>query len=246
MKLEAAGVTHVGRVRRANEDALLVRPEHGILAVADGMGGHPAGEVAAALAVRALVDAFPRRPSPRMLPATLLHTLRGAVAAANRAMEIHATLDPATAGMGTTLTALAFLPGGAAAALAHVGDSRAYLLRAGRLAQLTEDHTWVQEQVAAGVLTPAAARRHARAATLTSALGEVDGPERLDARLLEPVTGDVYLLCSDGLSGMLEDHRLAELMRANPAPAAAAAALIEAGNAAGGRDNLTAVVARLA
>jgi len=244
VKLDAAGATHVGRVRRGNEDALLVRPEHGILAVADGMGGHPAGHVASALAVRALVDAFPRPASARMLPATLLSRLRGAVQAANRAMVSHATLDPAAAGMGTTLTALAFLPGGPAA-LAHVGDSRAYQLRDGRFTRLTEDHTWVQQQVAAGALTPAAARRHPRAAMLTSALGEPAGPERLDARLLDVAPGDLYLLCSDGLSGMLEDFELDEIIRSSATPAAAVDALIEAGNAAGGRDNLTAVVARL-
>jgi protein phosphatase len=244
VRLRAAGGTHVGRVRAGNEDALLVHPERGLLAVADGMGGHAAGEVASALAIRALEAACPRLASPRMLPETLLGQLRGAVAAANTAMVEYAVAVPEAAGMGTTLTILGFMPGGGAA-LVHVGDSRAYRLRDGALVQLTEDHTWVQAQVEAGMLAPDEARRHPHAAVLTSALGTPGGPERLDGVLLDTAPGDVYLLCSDGLSGMLEDHELADLLSGHPEPATAVGALIVAGNAAGGRDNLTAVVARL-
>lgn len=236
VRWEVAGATDVGRVRAHNEDTFRVDTERGILIVADGMGGHAAGEVASALAAETVHSLLTRTASEEE------RDLKRAVRAADAAIIRHAEGDPACRGMGTTLVACALRDDGSFH-LAHVGDSRAYLLHAGELAQLTRDHTWVQEQVDAGRISAARARRHSMAHVITRALGAGgENPDLLDGRL-EP--GDLLLLATDGLTGMVNDARLREiLLGAGPLPALCES-LIAAANEAGGRDNVTTVLARV-
>jgi serine/threonine protein phosphatase PrpC len=240
LRWEAAGGSHVGRVRRGNEDAFLVDAPRGLVLVADGMGGHAAGEVASALAretvgtllARALDEGVPEEE----LPAVMHESIR----AAHAEILAYAARHPDARGLGTTLTAGILLPQGRLH-LVHVGDSRAYRLRDGVLAQLTRDHTWVQREVDAGRLTPAAARRHPLAHIITRALG-VDSAARPDLLREALLPGDVLLLCTDGLTGMVEDGELARVLASGLPIPERVEALIHAANHHGGDDNVTAVV----
>lgn len=238
VRFNATAITDNGLRRPENEDAYLVDVEKGLFCVADGMGGHAAGEVASRMAVDVLAREM-ARPDAGALDARL----RGAVVAANRAVLEAAERDPALAGMGTTLTALALALDDGGFTIAHVGDSRAYLLRHGELRQLTTDHTWVQQQVDAGLLSPRDARRHPLSSMLTRAVGIAADPEvdiiRGD---LEP--GDLLLLCSDGLTGMVEDDELAYILARDLPLDDAARELADAANRNGGADNITAVLIR--
>jgi PPM family protein phosphatase len=238
----AHGLTDRGLKRPRNEDALLVAPTARILAVADGMGGHAAGNVASRIAVETLAGAFPKAPSPRILAATLGRRLQDVFAAANLAILGHAAAHRGCRGMGTTMTALAPLAATAECVIAHVGDSRAYRLRAGELVRLTHDHTWVQQQVDAGILTPAAARGHRLSSMLTRVLGtELTGPA--DVVVADAVPGDIFLLCSDGLTNMVEDSDLRLLLGAELPLDALAAELVAEANRRGGADNITVLLA---
>jgi serine/threonine protein phosphatase PrpC len=221
--------TFVGRVRRVNEDSYLALPP--VYAVADGMGGHDAGDVASALAIEALIACARSRPLSA-------EAVLAALDDANRA--IIARDEPN--GMGTTLTGLAALEaaGGDRLMVFNVGDSRVYRLGGGRFDQVTVDHSEVQELVLAGVLTREQARTHPRRNVVTRALGS-DPVLRADHWLLPAVGGDRYLLCSDGLYSELSDEAIARLLAAGDAQQAAAA-LVTAANDAGGHDNITAVV----
>ncbi len=203
------------------------------------MGGHAAGEVASRLAVEVLAREMARPDVDAALDARL----RAAVATANRAILEAAERDPALAGMGTTLTALALARDDGGFTIAHVGDSRAYLFRHGELDQLTADHTWVQQQVDAGMLTPEEARGHPLSSVLTRAVGIAADPEvdiiRGD---LEP--GDLILLCSDGLTGMVDDDELAYILASDLPLDRAARELADAANRNGGADNITAILIR--
>ena len=240
VRWRAAGATDVGRVRQGNEDAFLVDEARGVFLVADGMGGHAAGEIASDVATQAvgrtLVEGVDRGLSPDELAQAMVRSFR----AADRAIAEHVGAHPETEGMGTTVTAMVVCRDGSYR-LGHVGDSRAYLLREGKLAQLTRDHTWVQGEVDAGRLTPAAARRHRYAHILTRALGAdpSDVPD-LQAGRLEP--GDLLLLCTDGLTGMIPDRYLARLLLGCDTPEDRVRQMIELANRRGGRDNVTAVV----
>jgi serine/threonine protein phosphatase PrpC len=242
MLWRAAALTDRGRVRKRNEDAYLVAPRARLLAVADGMGGHAAGDVASRLAIQTLEAAFARAPSPRIRAPALARRLLGAFDAANESILQHARLHRETSGMGTTLTALMPLQSSAQAVIAHVGDSRAYRVRDGELVQLTRDHTWVQQQVDAGMLAPAEARRHRLASVLSRVLGtESVGPA--DTFVIDVLPGDRYLLCSDGLTNMIEDADLrAMLIREQPLELHARD-LVEAANLRGGHDNVTVILA---
>ena len=228
-------LTDTGRQRSVNEDAGLAveSAQGGLYAVADGMGGHAAGELAANLALDALGSTFlqgkQRRPPPERLAE--------AVQAANMEVMRHAVGE--YVGMGTTLVALAIDRG--AAILAHVGDSRAYLLRGGELTRLTEDHSWVAEQVRLGNLTEAEARDHQWRSVVSNALG---GEERVRLELYGfPLKrGDRLLLCSDGLSGVVEEQDLRVMLDWRLPPELTAQRLIDAANALGGPDNVTAVI----
>jgi serine/threonine protein phosphatase PrpC len=221
--------TSTGRVRRVNEDSYLVAPP--IFAVADGMGGHDAGEVASAVAIDVL--ARYARGGPLSVDAVL-----AALDEANRAVigrdEAHR--------MGTTVTGLASLvtSAGSQVMVFNVGDSRVYRLAGDQFGQLTVDHSEVQELVLSGAITPEQARIHPRRNIVTRALGS-DFVVRPDHWLLPPLAGDRYLVCSDGLTGELTDEEILPLLRAGNQQEAATA-LVAAADEAGGHDNTTVIV----
>lgn len=237
----ASGLTHRGLRRGRNEDALLVRPASRLYAVADGMGGHAAGDVASRLAVDILGAAFARAPSRRILAPALTTRLLAAFDAANAAILSHSSRNPDCAGMGTTLTALCPLVAVPQCVIAHVGDSRAYRMRAGELSQLTHDHTWVQQQVDAGMLTPPQARHHPLSSVLNRVLGTAAvGPA--DTMVVDAAPGDLFLLCSDGLTTMVDDRDLRTLLLRDVTLEQHAHELIEAANLRGGDDNISVVL----
>ncbi|MCU0306303.1 MAG: Stp1/IreP family PP2C-type Ser/Thr phosphatase [Thermoleophilia bacterium] len=229
--VELAHASDTGRVRAHNEDRGVVAPP--LLGVADGMGGARAGEVASGMAAGALEDVAGARLTPERLQA--------AVEQANRDIRQAAAADPSRAGMGTTVTAGLLQDG--RLHLVHVGDSRAYLWRGGRLVRLTDDHSVVGEMVRRGTITAEQAERHPHRHVVTRALGADDRVE-VDAADLDLDDGDVLLFCSDGLCGPVEDPQIAEVLAAAPDLGAAARGLVEAANAAGGPDNVTVVLAR--
>jgi serine/threonine protein phosphatase PrpC len=222
-----------GLQRRANEDSLLARSP--LFVVADGMGGAQAGEVASRIAVESFGAGLGDTTAPEQSLA------EHALAANTRIYEL-AQGDPDRAGMGTTLTAV--YVGEREVSIAHVGDSRAYCLRAGELLRLTDDHSLVDELIRQGRLTPAEAEDHPQRSIITRALGPEAAVE-VDTRSFHARAGDVYLLCSDGLTTMLSEGRLAEILQANPRLREAGEALIAAANEAGGRDNITVILLRL-
>jgi len=231
--LRAGSATDVGRVRTVNQDCLLVTD--GLFAVADGMGGHVGGEVAARVAVEALEEHF--QPGDSEDP--LLH----AIQEANRAVWDRARQDTSLRGMGTTITAVALVSvdGEERLVVANVGDSRAYLLQAGEFSQLTADHSLVEEMVRAGELSEAEAVGHPHRHILTRALG-VEPEIDIDSWLIPPHTGDRLLLCSDGLVNEVADDQIAEVLRQESEPEAAANRLVELARAHGGADNITVVI----
>ncbi len=224
----AAGVTSdIGKVREGNEDSFLV--EHPLYAVADGMGGHRGGEVASHLALETVERGF------REGTGSIADQIR----AANRAVFERSAVDRSVTGMGTTLTAALITPQGLQ--IAHVGDSRAYLLRGGALRQLTEDHTLINRMVRAGEITPDEAEVHPHRNVLLRALGteaDVDVDEQ-DIGLLD---GDRVILCSDGLTNMITEEQILAIATAAATPQEAADRLVRAANRAGGIDNITVVV----
>lgn len=244
MTWEYAARSDRGLRRRRNEDALLVAPERRLFAVADGMGGHPAGDVASALAVATLGAAIPRAPSPRIGEAALARRLRVAFAAAHSALIAHGRAQPSCYGLGTTMTALAPLRSQAGCVIAHVGDSRAYLLRAGQLRQLTHDHTWVQEQVDLGMLSPAQAASHPYASILLRVLGGGGDPGPADIHVETFQPGDLFLLCTDGLSGVIAAADLQALLARDLPLPVLADQLVAATLLRGAPDNLTLVLLR--
>ncbi|HSJ06884.1 MAG TPA: PP2C family serine/threonine-protein phosphatase [Longimicrobiales bacterium] len=241
MHWQGVGLTHRGLRRRRNEDALLVRPETRLYAVADGMGGHAAGDIASRLAVDTLDAAFTRPPSPRIRAAAMAQRLVSAFEIANRAILEHSVADQACSGMGTTLTAVCPLAAVPQCVIAHIGDSRLYRLRERELMQLTGDHTWVQQQVDAGMLTPAQARHHPLSSVLNRVLGtEAVGPA--DTLVVDVRPGDLLLLCSDGLTTMLEDDDIRGLLDRDVPLDRHARDLVETANLYGGHDNITVIV----
>ncbi len=226
--------TDTGRQRNANEDALFVRAP--IFVVADGMGGALAGEVASKAAAEAFDVDLPDEPPERVL--------RETIAAANRQIHDLARTDPSRAGMGTTITAAIVNARSEEVGIGHVGDSRAYRLRDGKLDRLTRDHSLVEEMRRKGQLTEAQAEDHPQRSIITRALGPEPEVE-VDVQTVPVAPGDVFLLCSDGLTTMLDDERIARLLSAASSLEAAVRALIDEANRAGGRDNITALAFRL-
>ena len=238
MRLSSFAGTDVGRARSGNEDSYFCGRT--VFAVADGLGGHQGGEVASAAAVEPLAALDGREFAE---PGEAAEALAAAIREGNAAILERAAGDPGLWGMGTTVTAAA-LAGERHLQLAHVGDSRAYLLRDGSLEQLTTDHTVVGELVRRGRLTPEQAAIHPERSILTRAVGldprvPVDTPDPLELH-----DGDQVLLCSDGLTEAVDDDRIAELLSAAAAGDAACRSLIDAANAAGGPDNITVVLLR--
>ena len=228
----AVGVrTDVGRVREGNEDSYLAEPP--LFAIADGMGGHSAGEVASETAVKVISDGAAQVSSedPRSL-ARLLNN-------ANAAIYTKAQSDAALLGMGTTCTLV--MAGEGIAHIAHVGDSRAYRLREGAIEQLTDDHTLVGRMVREGQISAEEAQHHPQRNVITNALG-LDSNIAVDLREIEARAGDRLLLCSDGLSSMVSDSDIAAAANAAEDPQQAAEALVELALEAGGEDNITVLV----
>jgi serine/threonine protein phosphatase PrpC len=231
----AYGVTDTGRRRLRNEDAFICEPP--LFAVADGMGGARAGEVAARLAAAALEEAGTETRGEQGVTDLIVE--------ANRRIWERALTDPATAGMGTTVTAALVDARSGTVAVGHVGDSRAYLLRDGTLEQLTTDHSLVAELVQSGVLTPEEALRHPQRSAITRALGTEPSVD-VETLTVEGRPGDLYLVCSDGVPVMLADEDIfAAIDTSGRDPAAAAEALVAAANARGGEDNITVVLFEL-
>ena len=236
MKLAWGASSHVGMVRQQNEDAFVA--ESNVFAVADGMGGHNAGEVASALAVEGL----------RRAAAAGFSAAEGLIAAIN---TTNATIHEASGGlseqrgMGTTLTALVPLPATDGepqrVVVANVGDSRIYLWRGDELKQVSADHSYVQELLSEGLITAAEARIHPRRNIVTRALG-IEGDVNADSWVLPMVVGDRYVLCSDGLVDEVDDAEIAAILRASTNPQVAADHLVQVANNHGGRDNTTVVV----
>jgi PPM family protein phosphatase len=230
---EQYAATDTGRQRRANEDALLARSP--LFVVADGMGGAQAGEVASRIAVDHFRRGLEQTADPELALAELARAANARIYERSHTRSEHA-------GMGTTLTAI--YVGEQEVSVAHVGDSRAYLLRGGKLARLTEDHSLVDELMRQGRLTPEEAVEHPQRSVITRALGP-EGSVEVDTRTFPARDGDVYLVCSDGLTTMVSENELAATLTAHPRLPEAGDALIAAANDAGGRDNITVVLLRL-
>jgi serine/threonine protein phosphatase PrpC len=243
MKITAFGLTDVGRRRESNEDDFLLEPGSGVYAVADGMGGHAAGEIASHLAIDTLREVLHRddRAIERRSVDDVTEWLRGAVVEANRRICDSIRLHEERRGMGTTVVAL--VHAGDDAVVGHVGDSRMYLLREDELVRMTSDHSWVNEQVKLGLMNDDTAQRHPMRNIVTRALGS--RPDVLvDVASLQVRAGDVLLLCSDGLNTMLSDEQIRAIVAGNRHdPEAACRALVEEANRHGGEDNVTVVVA---
>ena len=227
MRIEVGSATDIGRVRERNEDSILVEPP--LYVVADGMGGHRGGQVASQLALETLEE----------LAAGDGGSLAEHVRRANRAVWDRALEDERLAGMGTTLTAARIE--GSSALIAHVGDSRAYLLREGMLRQLTTDHTLVARMVGSGEITEAEADVHPHKNVLTRAIG-TDEQVEVDEDTVELEAGDRLLLCSDGLTGMVTEDQIQAILEHSDGATQAADRLVKAANRAGGIDNISVVV----
>jgi serine/threonine protein phosphatase PrpC len=227
MRIDAVGATDIGRVRDHNEDGFLV--EAPLFAVADGVGGHLGGEVASRLALETLHVQFAHRKG----------TLVEQVHEANRAVYERSSSDPSVAGMGTTLTVV--VVEGDRIRLAHVGDSRAYLLRGGELRPLTDDHTLVQLMVDRGEISSEEARVHPQRNVVTRVIG-TEPEVVVDEGIIDLQAGDRVLLCSDGLTAMLDDEEIATILIESADPRIVADRLVRAANDAGGVDNVTVVL----
>lgn len=247
IQLRVSGLTDVGRARRHNEDCYEIDEDRHLFVVADGMGGHSHGEVASRIAVDTIrrvvqlgfefgTDGERKRGDEPLQHTTLLgKAIRTAHDQVLRAIIRDASLQ----GMGTTVVGL--LLDESTAALAHVGDSRAYRYRGGELELLTQDHTWVHEQVRAGYLSEEQARRHPLKNVVTRALGS-EREVQVDLQEVEIAPGDIFLICSDGLTTMLHDTDIRTILAAGGSLDATCQALVEESNARGGLDNVTVIL----
>jgi protein phosphatase len=239
MKADACALTDSGLCRSNNEDAVFADAANGLFILADGMGGHAAGEVASAMAVATIRRHLPPLAPP---PPAAADCLQRAVVDAGREIHQAALADPQRRGMGTTLSVL-YLDG-ETAQLAHVGDSRIYRLRNGLLEQLSIDHSLVAEQLRQGLISQEEARASQLRNILLQAVGLEDQVEVFLCR--QPLKrDDLYLLCSDGLNDMLDDGQIGNLLNRELPPEQIAAGLIEAANNAGGRDNISVIVLKI-
>ena len=254
-RIDAFGLTDVGKKRKHNEDAFALDAPEGFFVVADGMGGHAAGEVAAKITVETIGEfiAATQQKEEATWPFKYNHELdfnsnRLAVAIekANERVMAAVAAQPWLKGMGTTVVA-GLLNDHKVVSLAHVGDSRAYLYRAGELSRLTDDHSWVHEQVTAGILTEEEAKTHPLKNVVTRALG--GGPSVTpDLREMEFLAGDVILFCSDGLTTMLSDEEIRDTITASGEAATSEThchSLVDLANEKGGVDNITVVFVRI-
>jgi len=242
VKLLHAARTDVGMIRSGNEDNFTVdaSPTRGIFIVADGMGGHAAGEVASEMAVRIVQREL--SPVRDLDSEDVVQMVATALKRANRAIHDRTLTETDKQGMGTTVSAL--LLAGTRYLIGQVGDSRVYLFRDGSLTQLTKDHSYVQEQVDAGFLTPEQARYHPYSNVITRCVGAGQDVEP-DIYRGEVRPGDLFLVASDGLTGMVEDRRLAQLLGSRAEPERKVQSLISEANGRGGLDNITAILVQV-
>jgi len=243
MKARAAGLSDLGRCRKVNQDQFLLDSSLGLYAIADGMGGHAAGEVASDLAINALAGSLRNQKesgSGLWTPERAAELLRQALNEGNRKICDSVATRVEWRGMGTTMVALVLA--GETAVIGYVGDSRAYLLRDGQLRQLTSDHSWVNEQVKLGLLTAEQAYRHPMRNIVTRALGNQPAVE-VDVIVEALRPNDILALCSDGLSGMVSDEEIAEILaKHGGVPRDACRVLVDQANQHGGEDNVTVIV----
>ncbi len=230
MPVSFAKATNTGRVRSSNEDALFARPP--VFVVADGMGGAQAGEIASSEAVRPFEDFTPPAAAPEAALAALIR-------AANQRIHAMAAENDERSGMGTTVTA-AVVSGGSVS-IVHVGDSRAYRWRGGELEQLTEDHSLVGEMLRQGKISASEAEMHPQRSIITRALG-IEPEVEIDTASVDWEPGDIFLLCSDGLTSMVPDQEIATIIGERESLEAAVAGLVDAANTHGGRDNISVIL----
>jgi len=231
---DQAYATDTGRQRSANEDSVFVHAP--VFVIADGMGGAQAGEVASKTSVEAFEGGLPEGPPERVLKET--------IEGANRTIHRLAREDANLTGMGTTTTAAILDPEAEEVAIGHVGDSRAYRLRRGKLERLTRDHSLVEEMRRKGQLTEAQAEDHPQRSIITRALGPEPEVE-VDLQTVPAQAGDIFLICSDGLTSMLDDEHIERLLARATSMPNAVRALVDEANRAGGRDNISVVVFKL-
>lgn len=243
MELLYAARTDVGMIRSGNEDNFSAGADtrRGLFIVADGMGGHAAGEVASEMAVQIVLRELDDVRD--IADQSVVSKLAQSIKRANRAIHDRTLSETDKQGMGTTISVL--VVAGSRYLIGQVGDSRIYVLRDGGLRQLTKDHSYVQEQVDAGLLTPEQARYHPYSNVITRCVGASPDVEP-DIYAGELRTGDVFLVASDGLTGMVDDRRLQQLLMARAAPERVVQALISEANGRGGLDNITAIVVQVA
>lgn len=250
MKVTYQALTDVGRKRKGNEDSLFVNAEQKLFVVADGMGGHAAGEIASSTAVQAVAEfvaltaketdiTWPWGVDPNL--SLVANRLKTAVRFGNQKVLDLSLTQADYEGMATTIVGVLFED--KTAHIAHVGDSRLYLINGSGITQVTTDHSWVLEQVALGVLTHEQARSHPLRNVVTRAIGAA--PDlNVDVTAHEMAVGDVLLLCSDGLSGMVVDSDLERIVKAHADPKKAAEQLVSEANAKGGEDNITVLLVK--
>lgn len=237
MKYVCIGKTDTGLKRSKNEDALLIRPDLGVLAVADGMGGAASGEVASTLFIKTAMDIFSRSPQST---SSLREIVEDVFRQANKKVIQHANENESQRGMGCTAELCAMSDSNYV--IGHIGDSRTYLFRDGFLTQLTKDHSMVQDEVDRGLITPEQARSHIMRNIITRAIGV---SMNISSDTIEGIAynGDQLMLCSDGLTDMLLHKEITRIL-ANSDPIRTAEELIDAANRAGGRDNITVCLCR--
>ncbi|RKG66226.1 Stp1/IreP family PP2C-type Ser/Thr phosphatase [Corallococcus sp. CA054B] len=250
MRIEVAGSTHVGMKRNHNEDNYLVLTEENLVCVADGMGGHSSGEIASRIAVDELGEFF--RLTSKDQDATWPfkmdkqrnydeNRLATGIKLANARIFERATVDSKYKGMGTTIVSVHFAENGVY--VGHVGDSRVYFFRGGILQQVTEDHSLLNDYLKAKKLTPEEIENFPHKNVIVRALGMKEQVQ-VDVTRVDPLENDVFLLCSDGLSGMITDAQMQDILSRTPELEKACGQLIDLANAAGGNDNVTCVLAR--
>lgn len=269
MNWQACALTDRGRVRKNNEDTYSIHPEHGVFVLADGMGGHAAGEIASALAVEtvsthivhALEELTATTPdgehkeagTPRTVstaddreePRSIEEATLRAIEKAHDTILDHTRHAPETIGMGTTLITLTLQREAGTYLIGHVGDSRAYLIRGEQIDQLTTDHTLAQEKIDQGQLTRAEATSHLDANVLTRAVGTYGATPTVDTIAGRAQRGDTFLLCSDGLTGVVGVDEICETINTAPSIETATHRLIQIANENGGPDNITVILVRI-
>ena len=253
LRFRSAGATHPGLVREVNEDTFRIEGDHGLWVVADGMGGHASGQIASRIAVDRLIDFMVRWRQeedfvwPFDIDPTKSHgenSIVSAIRVANVRVYNHALVNPSCTGMGTTLVLMHYEEQ-LGLVIAHVGDSRCYRLRNGSFERLTIDHSLAQQLASTAQMSELQAQSYVGSNVILRAIG-VDDDVEVDRCISEPVDGDVYLLCSDGLTDMVNDEDVQALLETHQEnPSIAVSTLISAANRAGGQDNVTAIVIRV-